>query len=327
MNPLLMLLGQQAGVGAADPNIDVIASRQKAYSPEDGENVGTRLLGNAGAVEAAQQANAKAQEVSERKGMFGLKGTLRDVIGLLGDAFLVQGGGSAIYAPTRRQEQLSDAAAGFTDDPLAAAERVTQVPGGVELGRKLYDDYTSTELKRTQAQSLAADRSDKAAVRQAGLIADGRKVAQGVLAQSGAYDSEGNISPAAMAVLDRIAKQSNATLDDLIGENMTGEEARLYGGAGINPYQQAQLPLQERRVATGERNAATAEGRLQVSRRQAEIAAQQLGLRRDTEEFNQFMDYYSIGRDTVEDQQEAKKSTRGPRTLPNAKKLSIRPVQ
>jgi hypothetical protein len=51
----------------------------------------------------------------EHKGMFGVKGNLRDIIGGLGDAFLVQGGKKPVYAERKMQEQTGDAMEGLAD--------------------------------------------------------------------------------------------------------------------------------------------------------------------------------------------------------------------
>ena len=45
----------------------------------------------------------------QHKGMFGVKGTFRDILGLMGDAFLVQSGNKPVYAPQRKLERMQDA--------------------------------------------------------------------------------------------------------------------------------------------------------------------------------------------------------------------------
>ena len=81
-------------------------------------------LGNRSYVEAARAAMANEPP---HKGMFGLKGTLRDILGTVGDAFLVQGGGNPLYRQTVDQEKTSDALSGFSANPMAAIERLAQV--------------------------------------------------------------------------------------------------------------------------------------------------------------------------------------------------------
>lgn len=84
----------------------------------------------------------------ERKGLFGMKGTLRDVLGTIGDAFLIQSGNKAIYSPIRQREHVADAMRGFTDDPLSAIQALNKA-GFPDQAQSLYQDYT----KQRQAQA------------------------------------------------------------------------------------------------------------------------------------------------------------------------------
>lgn len=59
-------------------------------------------------------------------GMFGLHGGLRDILGAVGDAFLRQGGGQAVYAPRHQMESEANAMRGFVDNPMAAMERLNR---------------------------------------------------------------------------------------------------------------------------------------------------------------------------------------------------------
>ena len=77
------------------------------------------------------------------KGMFGIKGTGRDILGLLGDAFLVQGGGDPIYQQSRRQEQLGEAYQDFTKDPMGAIAKIGAIDS--DLGYKLYNAYAQDQ--------------------------------------------------------------------------------------------------------------------------------------------------------------------------------------
>lgn len=85
----------------------------------------------------------------EHKGRFGTKGVLRDILGTLGDAFLVQGGADAMYAPQREKEKAADAMAGFSRNPLKAIERLAR-DGFVEEAQKMYE--------KQQVNALGMDR-------------------------------------------------------------------------------------------------------------------------------------------------------------------------
>lgn len=116
-------------------------------------------VGNAATLIRASEA-ANNPNIPQRKGMFGVKGTLRDVLGLVGDSLLIGAGNKPIYAPTREQERLSDAMVGYTNNPKAAIERVSYI--NAEIGQKLADNYEQNLARRAAAESLDANR--KAAI-------------------------------------------------------------------------------------------------------------------------------------------------------------------
>lgn len=98
-------------------------------------------------------------ELIPRKGMFGTKGTLRDVLGLLGDAFLVQSGNKPMYQPQRQQEKLGSALYGFTNDPQSAIERVAAI--NPEMAQDLYDKYSTNQVKLQQINQQGAKQGDE----------------------------------------------------------------------------------------------------------------------------------------------------------------------
>ena len=100
---------------------------------------------------AAKQKNDK--EV-QHKGMFGVKGVLRDVLGVLGDAFLVQAKADPMYAPQRQRERVGDAMAGYTVSPRAAIERMTSVDP--EFAQGLNKDTRQADIAEQVAQAQAA---------------------------------------------------------------------------------------------------------------------------------------------------------------------------
>lgn len=97
------------------------------------------------------------KEIVERKGMFGIKGTLRDILGTIGDAFLVQGGGKAVYQPRREQEKQGDAMLGFSENPMQAIERLAAL-GYTEQAAELYERAKIDELRKAQLESMEANR-------------------------------------------------------------------------------------------------------------------------------------------------------------------------
>lgn len=151
LSNLLGLIAQNAvAPDTADPNtIDVLGSiphpgRTPGIAPPvvpGNPSVSTpRML-------TQEQLNSlKAPgNLPEHKGMFGVKGTLRDLLGMVGDAFLAQSGGKPVYAPVRQQEKLSDSMAGFVQDPVKAISAMSQVDP--EAAFKLYQEWQANNYK------------------------------------------------------------------------------------------------------------------------------------------------------------------------------------
>lgn len=106
-------------------------------------------------------------EPQERKGRFGTKGVLRDILGTLGDAFLVQGGADAVYQPRREKEKEADAMAGFSRNPLRAIERLAQE--NREAAQKMWEKYQTNALGMDKLDfardKFAEEAPDRAALR------------------------------------------------------------------------------------------------------------------------------------------------------------------
>lgn len=95
----------------------------------------------------------------ERKGMFGVKGTLRDIIGTIGDAFLMNEGRDPLYYQQRQNEKIGDALRGLNDDPMGAIQRVSAVDGS--LGQKYYNDYLASRDRQAKAAQDAENENFK----------------------------------------------------------------------------------------------------------------------------------------------------------------------
>lgn len=161
---VLSLSGDDGG------DIPVTAPKQRSLPPED-----LRSPPN----------DIKTGELIPRKGMFGVKGTLRDVLGALGDSFLIGSGKQAIYRPGREQEKLASALYGYSEDPRAAAERVGIL--NPQMGYEMQNDLDQREVmaKRYEAmarqQQLAqADKGYKIRAAFAGTLKDAASYAKGL---------------------------------------------------------------------------------------------------------------------------------------------------
>jgi len=100
------------------------------------------------------------------KGMFGIKGTFRDILGTLGDAL----SGSDIYRGKRREEKYSDALGeDFLDNPQNALDRLQQAGFGkeaVELSKQI----RSNELLKSRYAQEAAYRKAQMAEKGQNII-------------------------------------------------------------------------------------------------------------------------------------------------------------
>jgi len=131
-------------VGTED--INVLANKAPVFSRNETQDAPINL-GNRSMLEEAQ---ASIQNNPQHKGMFGVKGTLRDVLGLVGDSLLMGGGGKAMYQPARQREKESDALQGFTQNPQAAIERTIAAGGDPTPLIKAY------QLQQVQQQEVKA---------------------------------------------------------------------------------------------------------------------------------------------------------------------------
>lgn len=268
MNPFLkLLLGQQGSVAlpgygggmfnadgsVATPVEDEIVVEANRGLPERGSPVDGMSAPNDRAIEAVQADVKRGQEASDRRGMFGTKGTLRDILGLVGDAFLIQSGNAPMYAPRRRQEQISDAWAGASENPQAAAERVGYYDA--ELGQKILSEYESNLVKQAQAKSLAESRQSLIDDRNFKQYLKAREMLGGLFNTPGAVQN-GAISPAALKQAERIAASAGMTLEEfMISEGMTEEDVRNWAAGTAKFVDQERLEDKDADIGIAIRNA------------------------------------------------------------------------
>lgn len=101
-----------------------------------------------GALEAAQALPEALSAPPQHQGMFGIKGTLRDVLGGLGDAFLLQAGGNPMYRAIRQRERLGDVMGGMADNPLNTIAQIGSIDPA--LGQKYYDEYSQSQDRQAK---------------------------------------------------------------------------------------------------------------------------------------------------------------------------------
>lgn len=258
-NPLALLLGQQSSAAipetvgndltvvgtppaSADPNVDV-------NGPE------APFMGNKSYLE---EAAASMGEAPERSGMFGTRGTLRDILGVVGDAFLTQAGRNTVYAPQRDRERMADAMTGFTnseESAMAAIERLSQA-GYTDQARQLYENIQTNKLRQAQQASLEANRQSLIAGRDDTRLANFRKYASQALASAGDNPKSQQY---AIQLLTQQAERLGIPLEDIgITEGMSPEQMRVLADAGMPVQNIRNLPIAQQRADTGRYNAETA---------------------------------------------------------------------
>lgn len=166
---ILAQLGQsQGGQFSPPPDYRTPGYYDRQPIPEDPPEIEVTGTQNQPQARPAQTTS------QERKGMFGVKGTLRDILGTLGDAFLVQGGSKPIYQPHRQNERIADALVGFSDEGglNKAAERLADIPGASALATDLFNKGETREINRVAKEDIAAARADARFKQFAGLYSN-----------------------------------------------------------------------------------------------------------------------------------------------------------
>lgn len=195
-------------------------------APPIEQDVGPISLGNRSFIEERDDAYSKQPQ---RKGLFGIKGTLRDVLGALGDNYLIRSGAKPQYAPRREQERLSDAMAGFTQqDPRAAIERAAGI--NPEFARDLFQ-LVGQQQAKAQDQQIDAYQAQGTAQKdgQTAFKEGSRLFGQ----YAGAIARNPQLAPKLLPVLQKIREQYRLPMDafGIPGEDDTElYEGFQYGG-------------------------------------------------------------------------------------------------
>ena len=248
MAGLLSLIGNMVGVHTPQPPQDDTITVTAARNQDKGQAPLQALVPNPKL--ATQQQLDAAQPLAnlpEHKGrLFGAKGTLRDVLGTLGDAFLVQSGNKAVYGPQRHQEQVSDALTGYSDNPLDAIKRLNAIDP--EYAQQLYQNWQTNniafdKIDATKAAAAAAAGNHKATVinqfgTRLGQMLNGAKTPQQ--------------RAAIMAIAGKQASSMGISLDDLgVGEDdLTPEEQAAFVNGATTVNQQNNLPIAQQNADT-----------------------------------------------------------------------------
>lgn len=185
------------------------------------------------------QRSMPLEGLPEHKGMFGVKGTLRDILGMVGDAFLLQSGNKEIYAPHRRQEQISDAMVGFgPGQERDAIARVAQIDP--DRATKMYENWQARNAKQETETRQQSNLDRQNTLAQHRIKLDKAKIVQ-------AMDPE-------------LVRQNLEIIKDYIDDpekSITDLPPELISAAGLTQNQRGNLGLGAERVDIARQNANT----------------------------------------------------------------------
>ena len=211
-----------------------------------------------------------ANDVPERQGRFGVRGTLRDILGTVGDAFLVQSGNDTVYAPQVERERQANAMAGMTSDARNTIERLAAA-GFSEEANALYREMSAQDQRDVVARNQQATIDANSRKEGANNYEEGTKL----MAQAAAAIAA---NPALFGTISRRMEQikeiyglgeefeildpATAPPNYYQGMATSGTPSTTVANINANaPSRAAAIEQGDRRAATGERNAATAERR------------------------------------------------------------------
>lgn len=243
-NPLANLFGQGGPLAPSEIVVNGQNGPQGVSNPVDVYS--DFILGNSQAIQERDAAAQNSEEAAQHKGMFGIKGTLRDVLGTLGDAMLVQSGNNRVYAPAREQERMGDAMSGFTRDPSAAAERVSAYDP--QIAQQLMARAAAEQQARQQA-AMAQQKAQLEAIKSGNETYDNYAEMFSKAAGAVTPDTVQYLAP----IMSKLKERGNLGDDYLIPE--TGDEPFLrgYQRMSIDSKDQITRDQQDRRLSQYDR--------------------------------------------------------------------------
>jgi hypothetical protein len=199
-------------------------------------------LGNRSYVEAA-----RAAVENDRKPKSHLKGILEK----LGDAVLINSGRKPMWHDRQEEEDMSNAMQGFTNDPLAAMERMNSV--NADKTQEYYKNYQENQYKQGQLKSIDANRQSEQDKRHYDVVKDARITASRMLARAGGDPAK---QAAAMGLIQQYAEQNKVGLDELgLHPGMDPDQLDLYAHTDMSGYQQSQVPINQENAQSNRINA------------------------------------------------------------------------
>lgn len=190
----------------------------------------------------------------DHRGMFGTRGTLRDILGLLGDSWSVANGRDPRYRQRRDLELQQDAMAQFPTNPLAAIRQMGAT-ASPEMANTMYNNYQEAEARRANNDSLEASRSAQAAYRQGQLANQYASAAARMLASAPTAEMR---QRALTAVQQRLRAQ-NMELEDIgLTEGADDNMLTSYARGDMSSYQHGNLEVAQKNARSNQTRAEAA---------------------------------------------------------------------
>lgn len=181
---------------------------------------------------------------TNRPGMFGVRGTLRDVLGLLGDSLIK--GPATPYQTKRQQERVSDSLVGFADNPqefLKAINRVADTDP--EFAAKLFQVGATQQSNQANRESMDAARKSQIEDRDYKRKQDFGNWAGQVLAYA----------PDKVKAMQSVATRAAALGFDLAELGIGADAAEDLGRGATKMNTQVEGPRKDRQLDISQQNA------------------------------------------------------------------------
>ena len=201
----------------------------------------------------------------EHKGLFGMKGNLRNIIGALGDALA----GNHYYAGTKQGEREQDAMINFAGNPLSAVQAMANVNPDKAFAMQ-------QQLSQQEEQRQVKEQRAMLARLQAEVLKDKGRSVLGSLAAAVSKSSDPNKNwKAALPQLRSVNERYDLGID--IPEEFDPDQAGMFTYSGLSPDQgidneradkNLSSTIDDRKVRQG-----IAQERLGISRSSAASAA------------------------------------------------------
>jgi len=228
------------------------------------------------AIQAVQQKQAAMglgnNDPSANPGIWGLlpqgmqHGTLRNIVGALGDAFLISSGHQPMYQQRLQREAIANAQVGMQNDPGAAASRVaaTAAPGADTMANQMVEQQNQMKLRQQMMEQQNVYRQSVVDARRQSILSQMQPKAGGLV--QGAKDSTDYAQRYALAdaMAKRVDPNTNATeafglpLPEAWTPGSTDTVGATTGQVMHNETSNASI--QERATAAANRNAVTMRG-------------------------------------------------------------------